>query len=290
VTLSTLSRAGARGELAARMVRYLLDARTSGGRNLGRWGNTNENATVLDALVSYYRAFEATPPDFRARVSLPPRPEISATFRGRSTEAVSRSVSMSDLARLAKESIDVEFSREGVGTLFYGARLQYHVPPTPDIGEVDQGIAVGRSYAVAGDEGTETPATAFSAGDLIRVTLELRLTKERRFVGVIDPLPAGFEPLDAAFATTARTLAESAATSEGPALPWLRAGGFDHVERHDDRVVLAATMLGAGTHRFSYLVRATRPGSFVAGPARAEEMYTPEVFGRSRALTVDVRP
>ena len=44
-----------------------------------------------------------------------------------------------------------------------------------------------------------------------------------------------------------------------------------------------------GRHVFSYLVRATTPGRFTAAPARAEEMYEPEVFGRTGAATVDVR-
>ena len=34
---------------------------------------------------------------------------------------------------------------------------------------------------------------AYKAGDLVRVTLSFNLTKERRYVAVTDPLPAGFE-------------------------------------------------------------------------------------------------
>jgi hypothetical protein len=41
----------------------------------------------------------------------------------------------------------------------------------------------------------------------VRVTLTFRLTKERRFVAVTDPLPAGFEAVESWFATTARDLA-----------------------------------------------------------------------------------
>ena len=57
-----------------------------------------------------------------------------------------------------------------------------------------------------------------------------------------------------------------------------------------DRIVIAATMLGQGTHEFSYLVRATRPGLFLAGPTRAEEMYSPEIFGRGPTIPINVRP
>ena len=37
----------------------------------------------------------------------------------------------------------------------------------------------------------------------------------------------------------------------------------------------------AGIHASSFFARATTPGDFVLQPAHAEEMYTPEVFGRS---------
>ena len=36
-----------------------------------------------------------------------------------------------------------------------------------------------------------------------------------------------------------------------------------------------------GNYVYSYLARATTPGSFVVPPAKAEEMYAPETFGRS---------
>ena len=62
---------------------------------------------------------------------------------------------------------------------------------------------------------------------------------------------------------------------------WWQRGGFDHVERHDDRVQLFATRLSEGRHEFCYIVRATTAGTFRTAPARAEEMYTPEVFGRT---------
>jgi uncharacterized protein YfaS (alpha-2-macroglobulin family) len=69
---------------------------------------------------------------------------------------------------------------------------------------------------------------------------------------------------------------------------WLR-GGFDHVERHDDRVQLFATRLAEGVHTFTYVARATTAGTFQAGPARAEEMYEPEVFGRTPSATIEVK-
>ena len=53
---------------------------------------------------------------------------------------------------------------------------------------------------------------------------------------------------------------------------------------------LFATRLSEGHHEFSYIVRATTSGSFAVAPAHAEEMYEPEVFGRTATAAIDVKP
>jgi len=40
---------------------------------------------------------------------------------------------------------------------------------------------------------------------------------------------------------------------------------------------------------YSYVARATTPGTYVVPPAKAEEMYSPEVFGRGATDRVVVR-
>jgi hypothetical protein len=39
-------------------------------------------------------------------------------------------------------------------------------------------------------------------------------------------------------------------------------------------------LLWEGVYTYTYIARATTPGVYVAPPAKAEEMYSPEVFGR----------
>ena len=154
------------------------------------------------------------------------------------------------------------FTRTGTGTLFYSARLRYAVDQLFQQGS-DQGIRIARAYAPYVETGTRPAATTFKAGDLVRVTLTLNLTKERRFVAVTDPLPAGFEPVESWFATSAAALAQRAGSRRrrgGGWFDWWQRGGFDHVERHDDRVQLFATRLSEGRHTFTYVVRATTAG------------------------------
>jgi uncharacterized protein YfaS (alpha-2-macroglobulin family) len=263
----------------------------------GRWGNTQENAHALTALVAYYRKYEPSVPDFRAVVRLGARELAREEFRGRSAEASTASLPMAQVLTTAKPgtAVPLTFTREGTGTLYYAARLRYAADVLLQDG-LDSGFQVERRYEPYVENGAARPAsTTYAAGDLVRVTLTFRLTKERRFVAVTDPLPAGFEAVESWFATTARDLASATdlqANAAGDASDWRawwRYSGFDRVERHDDRVQLFATRLGEGDHTFSYIVRATTAGTFRTAPARVEEMYAPEVFGRTGTAIVEVR-
>jgi uncharacterized protein YfaS (alpha-2-macroglobulin family) len=62
---------------------------------------------------------------------------------------------------------------------------------------------------------------------------------------------------------------------------WWYPTWFDHQNLRDDRAEAFATYLPAGTYDYSYVARATTPGAFVTPPTRAEEIYTPETFGRA---------
>jgi uncharacterized protein YfaS (alpha-2-macroglobulin family) len=59
-------------------------------------------------------------------------------------------------------------------------------------------------------------------------------------------------------------------------------------ELRDDRVVYFVDALPAGVSRYRYLARATTIGTFQAPPARVEEMYVPETFGRTAGGRVRV--
>ena len=279
IVLGTLVRTTEDEPLASGLARWLLAARRH-----GRWSNTQENAAALEALVDYYRKYEREEPDFTAEAAAGRRTLMSEAFRGRSAEARTRVVPLPELTRLLGDTAraDLTFTRRGQGTLHYAARLRY-APDDPAPPPLAQGFAVERRYAVEGG----TPGSSFAAGQLVTVTLTFDVPKERRYVAVTDPIPAGFEPVESWFTTTASDLANP--PEDEAAADWWRRGGFDRVERHDDRVLLFATRLSEGRHVFSYLVRATTPGRFAAAPARAEEMYEPEVFGRTAAATVEVR-
>jgi hypothetical protein len=295
IVLNTLVRANAPPTSITPMVRWMMAARRG-----GRWGNTQENAYAMESLVNYYRKYETTVPNFSAVVKLGSDELAHEQFRSRSAESKSIDLTMPQVLTrgAAGSSQPLSFTRDGAGTLFYATRLRYAADALYQQG-LDSGFRIERRYEPYVETGTKPAATAYKAGDLVRVTLTFRLTKERRFVAVTDPIPAGFEAVESWFATTAQTIAsrqDRQTTPDGEPRDdeeswealW-RYGGFDHVERHDDRVQLFATRLSEGMHEFSYIVRATTAGTFRTAPARAEEMYEPEVFGRTATAVIEVK-
>jgi uncharacterized protein YfaS (alpha-2-macroglobulin family) len=286
IVLNSLVRSKENAVLVTSLVRGLLRARKN-----GRWGNTQENAWALGALVDYYQAYESQTPQFTADVTLGGQEATKQSFEGRSTTARATSIPMTSILQRgpAGTTLPLVFEREGTGVLHYVTRFSY-VSTARVLEAMNQGFVVERTYSREGDPKNK-PITSFKAGELVKVTLRFRLPKERRFVAVTDPLPAGFEPVESWFATTASQLA--AANDEDLGYrdwtSWWREGGFDRVERHDDRVNLFATRLDGGEHVYSYLVRATTSGNFHVAPTRVEEMYTPEIFGRTPTANVDVK-
>jgi hypothetical protein len=256
-------------------------------RKHGRWGNTQENAWALESFVDYYRKYENAVPDFVATVALGTETLSTTPFKGRSTEANTQQFTMPQLLAKAPagQQLPVVFTREGTGTLFYMLRLRY-ASNVMRLSALDRGFKVERSYSL---QNSDEDKTSFQAGDLIEITLRVTNTKERRYVAVTDPIPAGTEPVEAWFATTASALVETQNASISSGWSWWERGGWDHTERHDDRVNVFATRLGTGEHVFVYLVRATTAGTFVAAPTFVEEMYEPEVFGRTCTTVVEIK-
>ena len=56
---------------------------------------------------------------------------------------------------------------------------------------------------------------------------------------------------------------------------------YEHQNLRDERAEAFQSLLWEGKYEYNYIARATTKGSFVVPPAKAEEMYSPEVFGRS---------
>lgn len=267
-------------DLIPKLVRGLLD-----GRRNGIWGNTQENVWSLLACDRYFRTFENITPDFIARVWLGETYAGSSAFKGRSAQRQLITVPMQDIAKIIGkpgETKPLILGHEGAGRMYYRLGLQV-VPQNLQLPASDQGFRVERVYTGIDEpkDVTKSPDGSWKikAGARVRVTVTVVATTRRYHVAVTDPLPAGLEP---EFAQTSNIIY--------PPGGWWRGwwSGWEHTNLRDDRGEAFTSLLWEGVHTFTYTTRATTPGTFIVPPAKAEEMYSPETFGRSAGIKVQI--
>ncbi|MEZ4227395.1 MAG: MG2 domain-containing protein [Polyangiaceae bacterium] len=311
VLMSSPARSSAmalRGLLAARANHPLASALAKGllhARRGGSWRNTQETAYALLALDEYRKAQERQTPDFLARIWLSGAELASGRFEGRSAEAMRHVVAAKDIP--AKAGGLLVFQKVGDGRMFYEARLRY-VPRTLPSKPLDRGFYVQKTLRAVSPESLPTALRSLpertqgrvDAGTLVLVDVIVVTPSPRELVVIDDPLPAGLEPVDARLATTASWLAnldEAGDAMEERSEEWqddLAHGSaflqsWYRRELRDDRVLFFVDAMDAGMYHYRYLARATTAGKFIVPPTKAEEMYTPEVFGRTGAVSLEVR-
>ncbi len=285
--------------LVEKMVKGLLEARRE-----GRWRNTQETAYALVALHRYFNVREKETPAFLAKIFLGEQKLLEKEFQGRSLASFEKTIPMKDLQGGGDRTLG--FVKEGPGRLYYTARLRYArttLPKEP----WDEGFYVTRSYervsedassfaGLRGGEDVEKEkkgVLTVGAGDLVRVTLKIVAPQQMSFVAVDDPLPAGLEAMNFRLMTASQSLTGARGFGFRPSYSRHHYGSawytpFYHQEIRDDRVQLFADTLPPGIHTYVYLARATTIGKFVAAPTHVEQMYSPEVFGRTGTARFEV--
>jgi len=261
-----------------------------GHRVKGRWDSTQENAFVLLALDRYFREYEDVEPDFVARAWLGDGYAGEHEFRGHTAES---SVIEVPMAVLSPEGDQVVLAKEGQGRLYYRMGLRY-APSSLELEPLERGFSVERRYEAV-DDAEDVRRTAdgsweIKAGARVRVKLTMAAPQRRYHVALVDPLPAGLEAVNPDLAVSGSAVPQPVDPDEPVARPWRpwRWSWYDHDAFRDERVEAFAGLLSPGVYSYSYIARATTPGRFVVPPAKAEEMYHPETFGRTSSEVVVV--
>lgn len=268
-------------DLIPKIVRGLLDHRTQ-----GRWSSTQENVFVLLALDRYFKTYEKVTPDFIAKVWLGNAFAGERAFKGRSSDRQRVNVPMRYLTGNSSTH-NLILSKEGAGRLYYRLAMSY-APANLSLNSADYGFAVERTYEAIDDQQDvqrdSEGAWRIKAGARVRVRLTMAAPSRRYHVALVDYLPAGFESLNPELAVTEIIPEDTKDSASGL---W-RPGWFDHQNLRDERSEAFTALLWGGVYNYSYVVRATTPGQFVVPPAKAEEMYHPETFGRSKTDRVRI--
>ena len=264
-------------DLVPKIVKGLQDHRTR-----GRWGNTQENVFVLLALHRYFETFEAQEPDFVARIWLGETYAGENSFVGYSSDYQEINIPMSYLQENISddEFSDLILEKDGAGRLYYRLGLRY-APTDLQLPAEDMGFAVQRVYEAVDDPEDvwldEDGIWHVRLGARVRVRVTLVARNRRYHVALVDPLPAGLEAINPALAVSESVPADPSDPNPG----WFWWNWYQHQNLRDERAEAFTSLLWEGTYEYTYVTRATTPGRFVVPPAKAEEMYSPEVFGRS---------
>jgi len=260
-----------------------------GGRKKGRWKSTQENCFVLLALDKYFATYEKNEPDFVATMWVADVLAGEQKFKGRSTDTHQLLVPMSYLQANSSDTTNFILQKQGPGRLYYRIGMSY-APKDLKLKAANYGFKVERVYA-----GAENAAHAiklddgtwkFKLGQKIKVTLTMTTSSRRNHVALVDFLPAGLEPLNSALKGAASGATESSTSRREEYNPYAwrwydRHAWPEHENLRDERVEAFRTLLWPGVYEFSYFARATTSGSYIMPPAKAEEMYAPDTFGRS---------
>jgi uncharacterized protein YfaS (alpha-2-macroglobulin family) len=274
-------------DLIPKLVRGLLAHRTK-----GHWGSTQENVFILLALDKYFNAFEKVTPDFVTRIWLGPTYAGEEKFEGRSIDSKVLNIPMSYLADQGGTA-NLLLDRQGGGRLYYRIGMKY-APRNLKLDPADYGFTVLRKYEAI-DNADDVKSNAdgswtIKSGSRVRVRLTMVAQARRYHVALVDNLPAGLEILNPGLAVTESIPVDTGgdagvttygSRSFGHGSYYWRQHWFEHQNFRDERAEAFSSLLWEGVYNYTYVARATTPGEFVVPPAKAEEMYLPETFGRT---------
>ncbi|HMQ03376.1 MAG TPA: alpha-2-macroglobulin family protein [Pyrinomonadaceae bacterium] len=288
VLLEAMIKAQPNNDLVPKLVRGLLAHRKK-----GHWGSTQENVFILLALDKYFNAFEKVTPDFVTRIWLGNTYAGEELFKGRSVDSNVLNIPMSYLAEQGGTS-NLLIERQGAGRLYYRIGMKY-APRNLRLEPADYGFTVLRKYEAIDDKDdvkqNDDGSWTIRSGARVRVRLTMVAQARRYHVALVDQLPAGLEILNPSLATTEAippdagggntSVVEAGSRSLGRNYYWWRMNWFEHQNFRDERAEAFSSLLWEGVYNYTYVARATTPGRFVVPPAKAEEMYMPETFGRT---------
>ncbi|MCJ7703506.1 MAG: MG2 domain-containing protein [Anaerolineales bacterium] len=255
-------------------------------REKGRWYNTQENVFVLLVLDRYFNTFETQTPDFVAKIWLGETYAGEHEYTGRTTERHETAIPMAyllDPALGGGGTQNLVIDKVGPGRLYYRLGLRY-APTDLWLDPLDMGFVVQREYEALDDPGDvyrdDEGIWHIKAGARVRIHLTMVADNRRYHVALVDPLPAGLEIVNPALAVSG-SLPQDPSSEDYRYGWWWSYPWYQHQNMRDERAEAFTALLWDGVYEYTYIARATTPGTFVVPPAKAEEMYSPEVFGRS---------
>jgi uncharacterized protein YfaS (alpha-2-macroglobulin family) len=285
-TLKLLARTDPKGELASRLVKYVLNHRKHG----TYWDSTRDTAFCIEALADYLKASGEDRPDMTVAIVLDGQTRKEVRITPADLFSFDNAFVVEGQA-LGSGAHTVSFHKRGKGPLYWNAYLTNFTREDP-ITRAGLEIKVDRKvYRLIRDDQTVDVAggrgqvvghrvqryrreslpdgAALKSGELVEVELEIDSKNDYEYVIFEDFKGAGFEPVEVRSGYNGNDLGA-------------------YVEFRDERVAFFARTVARGQHSVSYRLRAEIPGRFHALPARAQAMYAPELRANSDEIRLRV--
>ncbi|MDX1965163.1 MAG: MG2 domain-containing protein [Pirellulales bacterium] len=284
--LKLLSATDPKGELAPKLVKYLLNNR----KHATYWNSTRDTAYAIEALADFMKASGEDQPDMIVEVWLDGKQYKQVKITAQDLFTVDNTLVLTGDAVTTGEH-KLELRKSGTGPLYYNAyvsnftledfitraglevkvnRKFYRLEPE------DKQVAVSGSRGQAIKQKVEKykrieleNLSEVKSGDLLEVELEIDSKNDYEYLLFEDLKAAGTETVEVRSGYNGNAMGA-------------------YVEFRDSRVCFFIRTLARGKHSVAYRLRAEIPGQFSALPARASAMYAPELRGNSDEMKLRI--
>jgi hypothetical protein len=284
--LKLLAKTDPKGEIAPRLVKYLLNNR----KHATYWNSTRDTSLVIEAMADFIRASGEDKPQMTVEIFYDGRKQKAVEITAKNLFVFDNKFVLTG-AKVEAGQHQVELRKKGTGPLYFNGYLT-NFTLEDFITKAGLEIKVNRKYyrlkkvdktiKAAGSRGQvvdqrvekyereELPnLSTLKSGELCEIELEIDSKNDYEYLVFEDMKPAGFEPVDLRSGYNGNTLGA-------------------YMEFRDNRVVFFTRTLARGKHSVAYRMRAEIPGRFSALPTRAWAMYAPELKGNSDEIKLNV--
>ncbi|MBR5932810.1 MAG: hypothetical protein IK002_02375 [Treponema sp.] len=257
----------------------------------GYWQSTAATARVFNAIDELIKARKLGTLDFVSGAVLTQNGTkvnlVNSAFKGLESKPVKKNFDFDgeELSKVERNKIsDLEFTKDGKGTLYYTTVMRYAVSPE-NVKSRDEGLEVNLFIE---DEETKEEVNVSEDGKIYlesgkdyTVTVNVVSVQSRQFVALRIPVASGVEIVDSSLITGGSRAGSDKTYRTGTY------GGYEYY--YDNEAQYFKNYMSAGTYTYTIKIRAVRRGEYKVPPVHAECMYEPEVFGRSNGSIFVIR-
>ncbi|MBN1147462.1 MAG: Ig-like domain-containing protein [Anaerolineales bacterium] len=293
VVLYALAQRDPSAPLRADAVRYLMASRDAE----GAWGATYTTAWALMALNEVIKGTGELGGDFGFAATV--NGNLIAQGEVSGAEQLTPVTAQLPVQRLYADYPNaLVIQRDpGQGRLYYVATLNVE-RPADQAPPLAQGLSIERAYFSAAQDCSKSqcePLQSASVGERVSVRLALNLPQDVYYLAVEDYIPAGSEILDVSLKTS--QVGEGGEPQSevlyDPRRPFAQGWGwwlFNPARIYDDHIAWTADYLPAGIYELTYTLLSLQPGEYRVLPARAWQLYFPEVQAHSAGSVFEIKP